>query len=235
MSKKGKGKFDYSSLDYDLLFELGQEVYSNAYSLLTDACILFAFGSHSTAYALAVLSLEECGKFQGLDHVSMELELNSGLNNNFKEYFLPKLFSGKQFYNHSWKQKYASFSVGDHSDFPGIHSEIMDGSLDIAKQQALYVGLESGVIGTPSRFTPERALKMIRYAFEAFKEIEDLPFYQVFEDSSEETKSMASSSANDIKDLINSLPEVSKEIFASDIICFVGRILKIYEASVDDS
>lgn len=232
---KHRGKIDYSGLEYDTLFELGQEVYYNAYSLLFDACLLYGLGSYSTAYALAVLSLEECGKFEGLDHVSLNTVLNEGLKNGFKSYALNRLFSGKQFYNHNWKQQYASRSVKDRTEFSDIEINIKNGKLDMSKQQALYVDLEHGEIGTPARFTAEKAMQMISYTFEVFKEIRDLPFYDVFEDSTDETKLISGAYINDIQELISSFPSSQEEVFASDIVCFLGKALKVYESSLDDS
>lgn len=200
---KSRPKFDYSAFDYDTLFELGQEVFYNGYSLLFNSCVLFGNESYPTAYGLAVLSLEEFGKFSACDHIGFESELNDDGTNNYKQHHLKHLFSGKQFYNHSWKQEWGSLHLPDRDDFAEINKRIADGSLDHRKQESFYVDLEQGVIGTPSRIGRDEAKSMIEYAFASMKEIDDLPFFPLGDVSTSESKEIANAYVNDIQQLID--------------------------------
>ena len=200
---KRRTKFDYSNFDYDTLFELGQEVFYNGYSLLFDSCLLFGNESYPSAYGLAVLSLEEFGKFSACDHIGFESELNDDGTNDYKRHHLGHLFSGKQFYNHSWKQQWGSLHKPDRDDFADIERLVSDGTLDQRKQESFYVDLEQGVVGTPTRIGRNEARSMIEYAFASMKGIGDLPFFPLGEDSTPETKEIAATYSRDIQEFID--------------------------------
>jgi AbiV family abortive infection protein len=57
------------------LARLKEEIHINAIHLFCDGCTLFRNKSYSSANALAILSLEELGKLQMVDHICDDIYL----------------------------------------------------------------------------------------------------------------------------------------------------------------
>lgn len=73
------------------LGKLKAEIYINAVRLFVDACELFKMRSHASSLALAILSLEELGKLEMVDHICGDI---SGNPDEDPQLFINHLFSG---------------------------------------------------------------------------------------------------------------------------------------------
>jgi AbiV len=93
---------------YATTLRLERAVYANAARLFLDACMLYTNRSFPSAYALAILALEEVGKIQMMDHVCFEAVLNDG-SFRLKSDRMDHLFSRSMFYCHPNKQAWGIY------------------------------------------------------------------------------------------------------------------------------
>ena len=168
---------------HSTILRLEQQLFHNAHSLLIDACILYRSGSFPTAFALAVLAYEELGKLHLVDHVGGEAALSEPASRREQ---LESLFSRKLGYNHVVKQRWALSMTGH-----GFSDLYHDGRLDHLKQAAFYVGFRNGRIRAPERLSAAAAHNQIKRVVTLFQQTDDLPFLDLFEESSRETKALA--------------------------------------------
>ena len=79
------------------LSKLKAEIYTNAVRLFIDACTLYKKRSYASSFALAILSFEELGKLEMVDHICDDISINPDSN---PQDFLNHLFSRPMFFNH---------------------------------------------------------------------------------------------------------------------------------------
>jgi len=149
------------------LTRLKEEININTINLFCDGCALFDYKSYSSANALAILSLEELGKLEMVDHICDDIALNP---QHDPQQFLNNLFSRQMFFSHKQKQMWAS-------DFNGNHlRRINEGILDKDKQSSLYVGYSGRRIRSPRLISSNKAYAQLEISFNKIKEIGDLGF-----------------------------------------------------------
>jgi len=149
------------------LVRLKEEVHINAVRLFCDGCTLFKNKSYSSANALAILSLEELGKLEMVDHICDDISLNP---EHDPQQFLNNLFSHRMFFSHKNKQMWAS-------DFNENRlTQINEGILDRYKQDSLYVGYSNRHIRSPRHISSNKAYAQVVISFKKIKEIGDLGF-----------------------------------------------------------
>jgi len=149
------------------LARLKEEIHINAIQLFYDGCVLFDYKSYPSANALAILSLEELGKLEMVDHICDDIVLNP---EHDPQQFLNNLFSRKMFFSHKQKQMWAS-------DFNGNRfRRINEGILDKDKQSSLYVGYSGRRIRSPRLISSNKAYAQLEISFNKIKEIGDLGF-----------------------------------------------------------
>ena len=153
------------------LGKLKAEVYINGVRLFLDACALFEIRSCASALALAILSLEELGKLEMVDHICGEIPTN---RDSDAQDFLAHLFSRRMFLNHRNKQVWASDPLANYKK--KRLKDISEGRLDRAKLNALYVGYSNRRIQTPRKTTPTRAYSELTVVFRKFGDVRDLGF-----------------------------------------------------------
>lgn len=168
---------------HSTVLRLEQQLFHNAHNLLRDACVLYRSKSFPTAFALAVLAYEELGKLHLVDHVGAEARLSEPASRREQ---LEHLFSRKLAFNHIVKQRWALALTRD-----GYSDIYHNGRLDNLKQAAFYVGFHKGRIRTPDRVSSRTALHQIKRVVALFKHTKDLPFLDLFENSTPETRSIA--------------------------------------------
>lgn len=132
--------------------KLKSETYLNAVRLFSDACLLYQNRAYPSAYALAILSLEELGKLEMIDHICDDISINPHCN---PQEFLDHLFSRNMFLSHKNKQIWASDPMLNSEK--KRRREIDKGALDRAKQSALYVGYSKHRIQSPKKVTSCKA------------------------------------------------------------------------------
>jgi AbiV family abortive infection protein len=168
---------------HSTILRLEQQLFFNAYNLLMDACLLYHSKSYSTAFALAVLAYEELGKLHVIDHVGTEARLSEPESRREQ---LEHLFSREVALNHKVKQRWAlALTQNRYSNL--YH----DGRLDHLKQAAFYVGFRNGRIRLPSRLSAMTAFHQIKRVVTLFKNTKDLPFLDLFEESTADTLQIA--------------------------------------------
>lgn len=153
------------------LSKLKAEIHINAARLFVDGCELFKNRSHSSAFALAILSLEELGKLEMVDHICDDISLNPHYD---AQKFLEHLFSHSMFFSHRNKQMWASDPLFNFKK--KRIKEIPEGVLDRRKQDALYVGYFNRRIRSPRRITPQKAYDELTIVFRKFVASADLGF-----------------------------------------------------------
>ena len=162
-----------------------------------DACVLYQSKSFPTAFALAVLAYEELGKLHLVDHVGAEARLCDPASRREQ---LEHLFSRELAFNHIVKQRWAlALTKNDYSD---VYHE---GRLDHLKQAAFYVGFRNGRIRIPDRLGATTAFHQIKRVAMLFKHTKDIPFLDLFEDSTPETLNIANRYISSIERAIASL------------------------------
>lgn len=155
----------------NMLSKLKTDVYINAVRLFVDSCILFQNHSYPSAFALAILSLEELGKLEMVDHICDDISINPDSD---PQEFLDHLFSRTMFLNHKNKQMWASDPM---STFKKKRiKEISEGALDRAKQNAFYVGYSKCRIRSPGTITATKAHSEITIVYLKFSDVADLGF-----------------------------------------------------------
>ena len=153
------------------LATLKEEVYRNAVRLFGDACKLYAVGSYPSAFALGVLSLEEVGKLNMVDHICDDIQINP---NSHPQEFLDHLFGRGMYRSHTNKQVWASDPILKR--LTKKLEERAQGALDRAKQDAIYVGYSRGRITRPGKLSASKALAQIREVHRALHQTGDLGF-----------------------------------------------------------
>jgi len=149
------------------LARLKEEIHINAIHLFRDGCTLFKNKSYSSANALAILSLEELGKLEMVDHICDDISLNP---EHDPQEFLNSLFSRSMFFSHKNKQSWAS-------DFNRNRlRSIKEGILDRDKQDSLYVGYSNRRIRSPRHISSNKAYIQLAISFNKIKEVGDLGF-----------------------------------------------------------
>lgn len=143
------------------LERLKEESYLNSVRLLTDAYVLFGAGSYATAFALAVLSQEELGKLNMVDHICDDIVLNGD-----RSLFVRQLLSKHMFCKHVNKQEWAYDS--------GLYKSVPR-HLERSKQRALYVDYSKGRV-RPPKVGRATSLRQIRRALYLIADVEDLGF-----------------------------------------------------------
>jgi AbiV family abortive infection protein len=157
----------------ETLSKLKQEIFLNATRLYVDACHLYKKRSFPSAYVFSILSYEELGKLELVDHICDDICLNS--DSDRKE-FLKLLFSRDMFYSHKTKQTWAireHFFIGTKKR---RRKSISKGQLEKNKQDALYVGFKNHRIISPRQINSGKAWRELKECLEKFKEIGDLGF-----------------------------------------------------------
>ena len=168
---------------HSTILRLEQHLFHNAHSLLVDACLLYKAGSFPTALALAVLSYEELGKLHMIDHVGAEACLSDSQSRREQ---LNEVFSRRLAFNHVAKQGWALFLTKNR------YSDIYhNGRLDHLKQAAFYVGFHNGRIRAPNRLSAATAYHQIKRVVTLFEQTKDLPFVELFADSTSKTRQLA--------------------------------------------
>lgn len=149
------------------LARLKEEIHINAIHLFCDGCTLFKNKSYSSANALAILSLEELGKLEMVDHICGDISLNP---EHDPQQFLNNLFSRPMFFSHKHKQMWAS-------DFNENRlRRINEGILDRDKQNSLYVGYSNRRIRSPRHISSNKAYAQLAISFNKIKKVGDLGF-----------------------------------------------------------
>lgn len=155
----------------NILSNLKAETYINAIRLFCDACTLFEGRSYASAYAFAILSFEELGKLEMVDHICDDISINPDCK---PEEFLNHLFSRTMFFNHKNKQLWASDLILNLRT--KRVKEISVGLLDRAKQDALYVGYCRRRIRSPQRIAARKAYSEITLVLHKLQDTGDLGF-----------------------------------------------------------
>jgi AbiV family abortive infection protein len=149
------------------LARLKEEIHINAVRLFCDGCTLYRHESYSSANALAILSLEELGKLEMVDHICDDICLNP---EHDPQQFLDFLFSRRMFFSHTQKQTWACSFNSKHL------KRISEGILDRDKQNSLYVGYSKLRIRSPRRISSSKAYAQLETSFNKIKEVGDLGF-----------------------------------------------------------
>ncbi len=153
------------------LAKLKAEIHINAVRLFCDGCDLFRRRSYASAYAMAILSLEELGKLEMVDHICDDICVNPDTN---PQDFLDSLFSRRMFFSHRNKQVWASAPLINYRK--KRIRDIDKGGLDRAKQNSFYVGYSNRRIQSPRRVSSSDAFAELSISFNKIKEVEDLGF-----------------------------------------------------------
>lgn len=158
-----------SPRNYPVFVRLADESFHNASHLLFDAMVLYRSNSWPSACSLAILSLEEIGKFFIIHHISGESVQFE--EKRKREEFLDRIFAGGMVYKHRLKQEWALVDGGIKI------TRLLDPIyLDRLKQRGFYVGFEKGRIKSPSSVTRASAFRMIKTSVEVFRELIDFEF-----------------------------------------------------------
>jgi len=194
------------------LSRLKEEVYINAVRLFYDACTLYKVDSFPSSYAFAILSFEELGKLEMIDHICDDIIINPDSN---PQEFLNHLFSKGMLFSHVNKQFWSSFQ------FKGLTKRtknIAKRELEKNKQDALYVGYKNRRIQSPRRVSATKAYTELTNTFGKFKDIEDLGFngFDCFSDA--QSRAKAKRYLKKIEDLLTKLNKPGKEK-TKDSIC----------------
>ncbi len=119
-------------------YKLGRMAYlalANAIRLHFDSILLYKKKSFASSLHLAILSLEELGKAQEMDHYYWTSKVNSGLLPPEEEEKYLKFY-----YSHHWKQG-AAIKRDMFNYSPNFISLIDERKLEQRKQNSIYVGL----------------------------------------------------------------------------------------------
>ena len=149
-------------INHNKILKLQTLSFKNALRLHCDSILLFNNKSFPSAYAMSILALEELGKMYLFDDFLFHRATNQvGTETQITRWL-------QLMYNHKWKQcKFASWHW---ADLPARIIRIIEsGDLDLAKQNALYVGLPKvrgkpllkGRINSPFKISETKAAKQI--------------------------------------------------------------------------
>jgi hypothetical protein len=153
------------------LSKLKSEIYINAVRLFIDACTLHKKRSYASTFALAILSFEELGKLEMVDHICDDIILNPESN---PQDFLKHLFSRQMFFSHKCKQEWAAYEIFNFGK--NRYKDITKGELEQSKQAALYVGYFNRRIRSPRAITKNKSFNELSIVFNKFKDVEDIGF-----------------------------------------------------------
>lgn len=187
---------------HSTILRLEQHLFHNACNLLIDACILYRAESFPTAFALGALAHEELGKLHLVDHVGTEARLSERASRREQ---LESLFSRKLVFSHLVKQRWALSMTRD-----GYSDLYHDGRLDHLKQAAFYIGFRNGRIRVPERLRSTTAYNQIKRVV-LFERTKDLPFLDLFEESTPETKKIAEGYISAARKALRSLKPKRKQ------------------------
>ena len=187
------------------LSKLKEEVYFNAVRLFCDACTLYKAHAYPSSYAFAVLSFEELGKLEMVDHICDDIIINPGSN---PQEFLDHLFSRKMLFSHVNKQSWSSFQARDTTK---RLKQIAIGELEKNKQDALYVGYKNRRIQSPKRFSSIKAYTELTNTFDKFKDISDLGFNGFECNSDAQSRAKAKRYLKKIENLFTKLNKPGKK------------------------
>jgi AbiV family abortive infection protein len=168
------------------LSRIKEEVYINAVRLFCDACTLYKVHAYPSSYAFAILSFEELGKLEMIDHICDDIIINPDSN---PQEFLDHLFSREMLFSHTNKQIWASDPI-----LKGITKrieQIANRELEKNKQDALYVGYANRRIRSPKRISAIKAYTELTNTFDKFKDTADIGFngFDCFSDAQSRAKS----------------------------------------------
>jgi AbiV family abortive infection protein len=122
-------------LNLNKLNHLASTALRNGIRIHFDSILLFRNRSYSTAYFLAVLAIEEIGKSFMIDHFWWHSVIDGRSDPIFeKEWF-------KILFNHKVKQRQFAYFIDGPMPNIEIMKDIQKGSLELLKQNALYVGI----------------------------------------------------------------------------------------------
>ena len=150
--------------------KLKEEIYKNAFRLFCDSCFLFHKESFPSSFALSILSLEELGKLEMVDHICGEIP---HMSESRAAEHIQHLFSRGMYFSHKNKQIWAS--MDDLSTDKKRLKNIGDGNLDKEKQKAFYVGFDKR-IQSPLKISSQKAYSELKITFQKFISIRDLGF-----------------------------------------------------------
>jgi len=186
------------------LSRIKEEVYINAVRLFCDACTLYKVDAFPSSYAFAILSFEELGKLEMIDHICDDIIINPDSN---PQEFLNHLFSRKMLFSHVNKQFWSSFQF---KGFTKRAKNIANRELEKNKQDALYVGYKNRRIQSPRRISATKAYTELTITFKKFKDTADLGFngFNCFSD--DQSRAKAEIYLKKIKDLFIKLNKPSK-------------------------
>lgn len=187
------------------LSRLKEEVYINAIRLFCDACKLYKTHSYPSSYAFAILSFEELGKLEMIDHICDDILINSDSD---PQEFLKTLFSREMLFSHINKQFWSSFQF---KGFTKRTKQIANRELEKNKQDALYVGYTNRRIRSPKRISAIKAYIELTITFDKFKDISDLGFngFECWSDA--QSRAKAKRYLKKIEDLFTKLNKPGKK------------------------
>jgi AbiV family abortive infection protein len=187
------------------LSRLKEEVYINAIRLFCDACTLYKTHAYPSSYVFAILSFEELGKLEMIDHICDDIIIN--LDSNPQE-FLDHLFSREMLFSHVNKQAWASISVSKGTT--KRTNKIANRELERNKQNATYVGYINGRIRSPKCITAIKAYAELMITFDKFKDVLDLGFNSFECWSDTQSRAKAKRYLKKIEDLFTKLNKPGK-------------------------
>jgi AbiV family abortive infection protein len=156
-------------------FRLARAAFENAVRLAEDSCTLFAAGAYPSAFSLAVLGLEEIGKFEMVDHFAGDAWLNAPAGKQLHPEMIDSLFRRDLFYRHQMKQEWAVSTTVEASKL--TNGAISTGGLDRDKQDGFYIGYARGRVQRPTRISAARAYRQLKLLADAIVALDDVPFW----------------------------------------------------------
>ncbi len=189
-----------------ILSKLKEEVYINAIRLFCDGCKLYKIHSYPSSFAFSILSFEELGKLEMIDHICDDISINPDYD---PKEFLKHLFSRDMFFSHTNKQMWASNPILNLTS--KRLKQIANRELEKNKQNALYVGYKNRRIQSPKRFSAIKAYTELTITLDKFKDIADLGFNGFDCWSDAQSRAKAKRYLKKIEDLFRMLKKPYKE------------------------
>jgi AbiV family abortive infection protein len=140
--------------------------FKNAVRLFCDACIIYDNKSYASALALAILSLEEIGKYEMAEHLYGDAISNPQIPT--KDVF-DSLFDRGMFRDHKNKQVWSCRDPWHHPNRQRLN-KMLKGDFDEVKQNALYVGFENNRLLEPCSTRASVAYSEIVNVFNLIKD-----------------------------------------------------------------
>ncbi len=137
--------------------------FTNGLKIHYDSMLLFENQSYSTAFSLSVIAIEEIGKAFLIEHQWWHTLTEHQITPEEEQSWLNLI------YNHKTKQVNFVYFLDGPIPTNKLLKEISNGSIEILKQNSLYVGLKKqknkiivdGKINNPLKLTREKAQKII--------------------------------------------------------------------------